>query len=177
MKIIGMSGSPLAGSNTDTAVQAVLDGARAHGARTEFVRLYELEIAPCDGCDGCMAGGGCVIPDAATDLMARMRDADAFVFGTPVYWYHVSGVLKNFIDRTYAAFHHKNLAGKRVAAIMVQHSLGAEEAVALFRHWCEDQHCTLVEAVTVSTAGKPGRVAGDAALLDQLRALGARLGH
>ncbi|MBM4460734.1 MAG: flavodoxin family protein [Chloroflexi bacterium] len=175
MKVIGISGSPIAEGNTDTAVRAVLDGARANGAEVEFVRLYDLELAPCDACDACTAGGGCVIPDDATDLMARMKDADAFVFGTPVYWYHVSGVFKNFADRTYASYHHKDFAGKRVAALMVQHSLGAEEAVALFNHWCEDEQCTLVEAVTINTASRPDATAGDAGLLARLRRLGERL--
>ncbi len=175
MKVIGISGSPLKGGNTDTAVQAVLEGAQAAGAETEFVRLYELEIAPCDGCDGCMAGGGCVIPDDATSLMARLGQAQAVVFGTPIYWYYVSGVFKNFADRTYAAYHHKDLAGKQVVALLVQHSSGAEEAVSLFRHWCSDQESNLLEAVTINTESRQGVVARDKELLARLERLGRRL--
>jgi len=175
MKVIGISGSPMKGGNTDTAVEAVLAGARAQGAQTEMVRLYELDVAPCDGCDACMEGRGCVIDDDASALIGRMERADVVVFGTPVYWYHVSGVMKNFVDRTYSSFHHKTLAGKRVVAILVEHSSGADEAVSLFRHWCEDEDCVLVDAVTIDTGSKPGVVAGDEDLLCRLSKLGGSL--
>ena len=175
MKVIGLSASPIKGGNTETAVQAVLDGACRAGAQAEFVRLYELNIAPCDGCDGCTAGRGCVIGDDAFFLMNRLVSADAIVFGTPIYWYHVSGVLKNFIDRTYATYHHKDLAGKRVVALMIQHSSGADEAASLFRRWCRDQQCTLVRSVVIVTESRPGLVAEDADLLRRLHEAGGQL--
>ncbi len=175
MKVIGISGSPIKGGNTETAVQAVLDGARAAGAQTEFVRLAELAIAPCDGCDGCTAGNGCVIGDDGFFLMQRMAGAQAVVFGTPVYWYHVSGILKNFVDRTYAAYHRKDLAGKKVIALLVQHSSGADEAESLFRHWCRDEECTLAQAITIDTESRPAAVAQDAALMRRLREVGGLL--
>ena len=175
MKVIGISGSPIQGGNTDTAVQAALAGARAAGAETEFVRLYEISLAPCDGCDACMAGKGCVIDDDASALIGRMQGADAVIFGTPVYWYHVSGVMKNLVDRTYAGFHHKDLARKKIVAILVQHSSGADEAASLYKHYCQDQECTLVDTLVINTEGKPGVVAGDEDLLCWLSTLGGSL--
>ncbi len=175
MKIIGINSSPIRGGNTETALEAVLEGARGRGAAVELVRLYDLDVAPCDGCDACVAGGGCVIDDEGKALMERAEAAQAIVFGTPIYWYTVSGVLKNLIDRTYYAYHHKAMAGKRVAALMVQHSSGADEALSLFKHWVADQECALLESVTIDTESRPGVVAGDAAFLRRLQALGERL--
>ncbi len=175
MKVIGISGSPVKDGNTEAAVKAVLEGARARGAEVEFVRLYGLDVAPCDGCDACIGGGGCVIDDEGKALMERAEEAQAIVFGTPIYWYTVSGVMKNLIDRTYYAFHHKAMADKRVAAIMVQHSSGADEALSLFTHWVNDQGCSTLEPVTINTESKAGVVARDADLLRRLRELGERL--
>jgi multimeric flavodoxin WrbA len=175
MRIIAISGSPVVGGNTDTALQAVLTGAQDHGAEIELVRLYDLEMAPCDGCEGCAESGWCIIPDDASTLIEHLQGADALVLGTPIYWYHVTGVFKNWVDRTYCVWHQKNLAGKRVAAVIVQHSEGADEADSLMHHWCEGQRCTLLDTVTIDTAGKQGVVAGDEALKESLRALGARL--
>jgi len=175
MRIIGISGSPVKDGNTEIAVKAVLEGARTRGAQTEFVNLYDLDVAPCDGCDACVAGGGCVIDDEGKALMERAEEAQAIVFGTPVYWYTASGVMKNLIDRTYYAFHHKAMAGKRVAVIMVQHSSGADETLSLFNHWVNDQDCTMLDPVTINTESRPGVVAGDAGLLRRLHELGERL--
>lgn len=175
MHVIGISGSPVKGGNTETAIEKVLDGARRAGAQTELVRLYELDFGPCDGCDTCEAGGDCVIDDDATALIERLRAARAVVFGTPVYWYHVSGVMKNLIDRTYVNYQHQDLVGKLVVAIVVQHCEGAEETVPLFRHWCEGQGCTLLEAVTVTSQGRPDVVSANGELVARLSRLGQRL--
>ena len=175
MKVIGLSGSPIKDGNTETAIKAVLQGARGRGAEVESIRLYGVEIAPCDACDACVAGHGCVIRDGATAILERLEGAQAVVFGSPVYWFAVSGVLKNLVDRTYYAAHHKSLAGKRIAVILVQHSSGAEDALGLFRCWIGEQDCTMLKPVVVNTAGKPGVVAGDAGLLCRLRELGEQL--
>ncbi len=174
MRVTAISGSPWRNGNTEAALEAVLEGARARAAQIELVRLYELDLAPCDGCEACQSGG-CVHDDAATGLLARMSEAEAIVFGTPVYWYHVSSELKTLLDRSYASFFSRALEGKRIAAVVVQHSDGAEETTSFFRRWCQAQGCTLVEAVTINTRSMAGVVAADGELLRRLRALGARL--
>jgi multimeric flavodoxin WrbA len=174
VRVIAISGSPVKGGNTDTALEAVLAGARARGAQAELVRLYELDVAPCVGCEACQSGD-CVLDDDAADLLARMSEAQAIVIGTPVYWYHVSSVLKTLLDRSYATFFSRALAGGRIAALIVQHSQGADETASFFRRWSLDQGCTLVEAVTIDTESKSGVVAADQELLRHLRELGARL--
>jgi multimeric flavodoxin WrbA len=175
MKVLAISGSPHQGGNSEAALEAVLAGARAQGAQADLVRLYALRIAPCKDCGGCRSGGGCVHHDDARELIEAMKGAAAVVFGTPIYNYYVSGIMKNLFDRTFSTYHQQGLAGRRVAAILVQHSSGADEAVSLFRHFCEDQGCILVDTVTIDTLNRRGVVAGDPALLRRLESLGARL--
>ncbi len=174
MRVIAISGSPWRDGNTETALEAVLEGARARGAQTGLVRLYELDLVPCDGCEACQSGD-CVHDDDAAELLVRMSEAEAIVFGTPVYWYHVSSELKTLLDRSYATFFSRALVGKKVAAVVVQHSEGAEETASFFGRWCRAQGCTLVEAVTIDTQSKRSVVAADGELLRRLRELGARL--
>ncbi len=175
MHVIALNGSPIKGGNTETAIQAVLEGARAAGAETEMVRLYGLDIAPCDACNACQQGQGCVIGDQASPILERLEKAEAIVFGSPVYWFAVSGPLKDLVDRTYYAAHHKQMAGKKLAVILVQHSSGADYAVGLFNCFADEQKCTMLDPVVVNTADKPGVVAGDAELLRRLRELGRQL--
>lgn len=175
MRVLAISGSPIRDGNTETALRTILDGAQARGATTGFIRLYELRIEPCDACGACVSSGRCVIEDAATPILEEIEAADGLVFGSPVYWNAVSGPMKHLIDRTYYAAHAKQLAGKRFAVVLVQHSSGADDALGTFRCFADEQRCTMLEPVVVNTADRQGVVAGDRGLLQRLRALGERL--
>ena len=83
-------------------------GMRAVGATTELVHLGHLQIKPCLGCFLCWVRppGKCVQQDGAPAcrFLDRFVQADLLVFGTPLYHYSVSGLMKNFIDRTLPTF-------------------------------------------------------------------------
>ena len=105
MKIIGINASPRKRANTQTLVEAVLEGAAEKGAETRLVNLRELTIHGCLGCEGCKKHlGKCVQKDDLTPLLQDMTNYDAIVMGTPVYWYHVSAQFKMLVDRLYCFF-------------------------------------------------------------------------
>jgi multimeric flavodoxin WrbA len=97
-------------------------GAREVGAEVENIYLHGLDIRPCDGCDFCQGSAdmGCAIEDDMQNLYPKIREADAILYASPVYWFTVSAQLKLFMDRCYAlgggteyeADH--ALAGKRI---------------------------------------------------------------
>ena len=103
MNVIGINASPRKKANTQTLVEAVLEGAREKGAETRMVNLRELNINGCLGCEGCKKQlGKCVQKDDLTSLMQDMAAHDIVVLGTPVYWYHVSAQFKMLVDRLYS---------------------------------------------------------------------------
>jgi len=105
MKVIGINASPRKRANTQTLVEAVLEGAAENGAETRLVNLRELKINGCLGCEGCKKHPGkCVQKDDLTILLQDMTTYDAIVMGTPVYWYHVSAQFKMLVDRLYCFF-------------------------------------------------------------------------
>ena len=121
MKILGISGSPRKG-NTEWMVEKVLDAARDAGAETELVLLRDKEIQLCRGCFVCEVGpdrkpGVCLIKDDMAPLLGKMLAADAFVFGTPVYFYMLSALLKNLMDRTVPIW--PLLKGKKAVGVAV----------------------------------------------------------
>ena len=59
-RILGIVGSPRRGGNTEILVDEVLAGAEEVGAFTEKIILNELNITPCQACDGCQKTGKCV---------------------------------------------------------------------------------------------------------------------
>ena len=78
MKVIGVSGSPIKNSNTDRAVKAVLE---ATGAETEFIKLKDYTVAPCQACLGCVETNVCVIKDDGIELAEKVKSADALIIG------------------------------------------------------------------------------------------------
>ena len=100
MKIIGVCGSPRKG-NTEQMLQWVLESCKSSGADVEMFLLREKNIEPCRGCNTCYGTGmPCVIHDDMESLVSKMLEADSIVLATPNFFYNVSGLLKNFIDRT-----------------------------------------------------------------------------
>lgn len=98
-KVLGVVGSPRKKGNTDILVSSMLEGARKEGAKTEVVFLNDLHIAECDGCHVCWKAKPCKKKDDMNDLYPKIIENDVIIFGTPVYWYGPTALMKCFIDR------------------------------------------------------------------------------
>jgi multimeric flavodoxin WrbA len=104
MKIVGICGSPRKG-NTEWMLNMLLESVGDIGVSTELILLRQKNIKGCDGCLGCEAGGKnrkgvCHIKDDMQGIYPKLLGADALALGTPVYFGMLSGLLKNFMDRT-----------------------------------------------------------------------------
>ena len=107
MHVMAINGSPRKEkSSTYHILSPLLEGMRAAGATTELVNLGHLRIRSCLGCFLCWVktSGKCVQEDDMAAVLERFVQADLLVFGTPLYHYNVSGLMKNFIDRTLPSF-------------------------------------------------------------------------
>jgi multimeric flavodoxin WrbA len=116
--VLGIVGSPRRKGNTHVLVEAILTGAAHAGAATETIFLDEMRIAECDGCHRCWKGGECAKKDDMNGLYPRIAEASAVVFGTPVYWYGPTALMKGFVDR-FVYFncpaHRPGVRGKKAA--------------------------------------------------------------
>jgi multimeric flavodoxin WrbA len=136
VRALGICGSARREGNTAFLMRKVLQGAQRAGAATELIFASDLRITSCLGCDGCKAPRAtkCVVQDDMQGLYRKLEQSDLWVFGTPVYWFHVSGHLKAVIDRLYAFFnfdgdYHRRLSGnRRGIAVVVQEAETDEEA-------------------------------------------------
>jgi multimeric flavodoxin WrbA len=98
--ILGIIGSPRKKGNTHVMVSRILDGARDAGATTESIFLGDLAILECNGCHVCWKGNHvCSKNDDMNNLYPKIMESDAIIFGTPVYWFGPSAIMKCFIDR------------------------------------------------------------------------------
>ena len=103
-KVIVISTSLRAGSNSDILADKFVEGAKAAGNEVEKINLSDKRIAFCKGCLACQKLGHCVIDDDVNGIMAKVLDADVVCWATPIYYYEMSGQMKVLIDRMNAMY-------------------------------------------------------------------------
>lgn len=119
-KVLGVSGSPRKGKNTEGLLRAAMNAADPD-VTTEVISLSDFRISPCDGCNVCVREKRCPLDvgDDMGKLKEKLTDADAVVFAAPSYFGSVPGVMKNMMDRSRPLkMDDHRLKGKIVSAIV-----------------------------------------------------------
>lgn len=112
MNILGISGSPRRGGNSDLLLEKALEGARSKGAITENIRLNDLSFRPCQECGGCDKTGRCVIEDGMQVVYKKFEEADRVIIASPVFFGSLSAETKMMIDRFNCCWISKHLKDK-----------------------------------------------------------------
>ena len=104
MNCLMICGSRNPEGQTARAVAAFARGFTEAGGSCETVFLSGMDIERCRQCDAdgwglCRREGRCAIEDDFDGLVRRLRDAEAGVFATPVYYSDLSESLRAFLDR------------------------------------------------------------------------------
>jgi len=98
-KILAVVGSPRRNGNTHILVSKIAEGARMNAAKVDELFLGDLVIKECDGCHICWNGKECSKKDDMHSIYPKIIQSDVIIFGTPVYWYGPTALMKAFIDR------------------------------------------------------------------------------
>ena len=104
MKVLMVNGSPHIKGCTYTALEEVGKALKENGVDYEIFQLGPRPIRDCIGYNKCN-GNGCIFKDDNDDVvnrfLAKAKEADGFVFGSPVYFAHPSGQILSFLDRVF----------------------------------------------------------------------------
>ena len=103
-KVVVISTSLRAGSNSQVLAEQYAEGAKAAGNEVEFITLRGKEIKFCVGCLACQKTGACVFKDDVPAIMEQVLNADVVCWATPIYYYEMSGQMKTLIDRMNAMY-------------------------------------------------------------------------
>lgn len=119
MNVLMLNGSPKANGNTNAALLEVGRTLENEGISYEIFQMGTKPVRDCIGCGQCSEKGCVFTDDDVNEFIAKAKEADGFVFGTPVYYAHPSGRILSFLDRAFyaggAAFRFKPGASVAVA--------------------------------------------------------------
>ncbi len=179
--ILAVHGSARRGGNTDILLEHAMKGARSEGATVQLIRVAELRIAGCRGCEGCRETGRCVQQDDMQDYYDAVLAADGYIFATPIYGWGPSGQIKLFLDRLYClvGLLQRRAKKERKCAALVT-AFGAsdpstsDETSRMFRKICRHVRVDFVGELRVSAQEK-GEVSRKPQELEKAERLGQEL--
>jgi multimeric flavodoxin WrbA len=184
-KILLVMGSPRKEGNSATLAKQVAAGAEAGGAEVESFTLHGMNIQPCTACNACREekSKGCVIDDDMEVLYSKLRQADALVISSPIYWFTVSAQTKLFMDRWYAlggpGEEYAAFAGKRIGIVLTYADVdpftsGAVNALRTFQDAFNYVGAEIVGMV-YGSASEAGEIARNRDLMGEAYELGKKL--
>ncbi len=105
VKVLGISGSPRKGGNSDVLLKHILAGVKNAGAITEEIRLQDYQFQPCIGCEKCRKAKQCIgLQDGMQLIYPEIIEARGLVLISPTHNYNVTAWMKAFIDRLYCYY-------------------------------------------------------------------------
>ena len=123
MQVLGISGSPRRGGNTDILIQTALGVLADEGLKTEFLSLADRPVKPCMACGGCFKTDviQCIQEDPAFEgVLEKFSAADGILVGSPVYFGSATPQTMALLDRVgYVARRHPQILRRKVGAAIV----------------------------------------------------------
>jgi len=182
MKILGFIGSPREGGNTEILVEEVLKGASDAGAETKSFNLDKLNITACKACQHCKGNEGeCATDDDMQEIYGELKEADAFVLGSPIYMWQMTAQAKLFTDRLYALFMpgFEEKYGKKDMALVFTQGNPDENTFSEYYNSTKDMFGFLgynvVDMLSSQDNNVPGAVKDKKDVLEKAREIGKKL--
>ncbi|MDR1328046.1 MAG: flavodoxin family protein [Oscillospiraceae bacterium] len=117
MKVFLLNGSPHANGCTYTALDEIARQLDRHEVGCEIWQIGAKPLAGCVACGGCRREPNqCTQGGEAAEVIAKIKDADGVIIGSPVHYAGIAGNLSSLLDRVF--FAKDSFAGKPAAAIV-----------------------------------------------------------
>ncbi|KZX14740.1 flavodoxin family protein [Methanobrevibacter filiformis] len=98
-KVILLSGSPRANSNTVDVLNICAEEIKKNGVDAEVLSLRGKRISSCIACNKCVEKGNCVLNDGLEEIINSLREADGFIPAAPVYFGTARGDIMSALQR------------------------------------------------------------------------------
>ena len=116
MKVLLLNGSPDVNGCINEGLKVMIEIFEKENIECELIQIGRKPIAGCIGCGVCRKIGECFQKDIANEISQKLKEADAFVIGSPVYYASPNGTLLALLDRVF--YQSCKLANKVGASIV-----------------------------------------------------------
>ena len=126
-KVLLVNGSPRRDGNTFCCLQEIEKQLQKHGMLTEIVQIGAKPIRMCINCGACKRndGAGCTFrDDLCAVITEKMKECDALIVGSPVYYGQPNGGILSLMQRLFYSAGHL-VQNKPAAAVAVCRRGGA----------------------------------------------------
>lgn len=106
MKVLLVNGSPNEKGCTYTALSEIAKILKANGVETEIFHIGNKPVRGCIGCGVCKKkeDGYCVFDDDIVNRLAdKVKEADGYIFGSPVFYASPNGAMLAVMDRLFCS--------------------------------------------------------------------------
>jgi multimeric flavodoxin WrbA len=164
VRAIGIVGSPRKNGNTEILTAHCLQAIAEEGLETELIRLAGLDIRPCNACEVCLDEERCPIDDDLFPIFEKMKEAEAIILASPVYFSAVTALLKALIERTgFLSLRNRPFTGKVGGPLVVARRAGKNATIAQITYWFQIMDMIVPGSTywNVAIGWKRGDVRGD----------------
>lgn len=191
MKVLGLSCGRKMGNTEILLKEALMGAEEASGAAAELIRLQELTVKPCTGCESCMksllkgGSGECVQKnDHMPFLIERLAESEGVILGAPTYELLPPGLLMLIANRMLGcgvAYRGKTATKAKIGAVI---NVGGTDWVnwvlpvtRLCLHMLAATGLKFVDQMLVTYVPSPGHVLLREEALARARSLGRNVGE
>lgn len=108
-RVVGFSGSPRRGGNSDLLLKSVCSGVSQEKIPSDHLNLTSVQFQGCIGCEKCRKDKICTgIIDGMSVLYDHIISSKGLILVSPTHNYNITSWMKAFIDRLYCFYNFEN---------------------------------------------------------------------
>ena len=101
MKVLFLNGSPHTEGVGKRAIREMQNIFEREGIECEVVEIGGLNVRGCCACLACYKLGKCAIDDEVNVVAEKLKEADALVISSPIYYAAPNGTMISFLNRLF----------------------------------------------------------------------------
>jgi multimeric flavodoxin WrbA len=182
MKVVAFNGSARKDGNTAILINVVLEELKKEGIETELIQMAGENLQGCVACYKCFKTKDCRCAndkDRMNEYIAKMREADGVLLGSPTYFSDVTSNMRAFIERCGFVgrandYVLKRKVGSSVVAVRRAGAIPAFSSMNLFLHYMQ----MIMPGSSYWNIGigrDPGEVLKDAEGIETMKTLGENM--
>ena len=182
MKVVAFNGSSRRDGNTAILLNLVLDELRKEGIGTELVQLAGETLSGCIACYKCKKNKDqkcAVVKDRLNEYIAKMKEAQGILLGSPTYIADMTANMKALIERcSIVSRNNGDLFKRKVgAAVIAVRRAGSTHVLSSMNYFFLLNQMIVPGSSywNMAIGRNPGEVKNDAEGIQTMKALGQNM--